>query len=242
MSLIRALFLDLDETLIQDVASHQASMQACFDTLAEREIELDVDHVQKQFSQINTWHWENYDESPISSMTEATEVRTFIWKLVLEEMQSPHVELAPVLGETYQQTRRKTYQCYDDTHEVLSALHHRVPLLLLTNGNAHMQRAKIERCQVEPYFDLILIAQELGVSKPEPLMFTTALEHVGLPPEHVLMVGDNWGKDIVGGMNAGTQTAWIQRREDKPVPGDQHPTWIVRSMQEVRDIVEHQYA
>ena len=47
------------------------------------------------------------------------------------------------------------------------------------------------------------------VGKPEPLMFTEALDRLGTEAAKTLMVGDRIGTDIVGGQSAGCQTALL---------------------------------
>jgi putative hydrolase of the HAD superfamily len=52
-------------------------------------------------------------------------------------------------------------------------------------------------------FDLALASGEVGVRKPEPGIFTTALERIGATPGEALYVGDNYWADVVGALRAG---------------------------------------
>jgi len=56
------------------------------------------------------------------------------------------------------------------------------------------------------------------IGKPGSFMFEVALEELGLPPEQVLMVGDNLETDILGGLKAGLRTVLLltglAQRED----------------------------
>ena len=47
------------------------------------------------------------------------------------------------------------------------------------------------------------------IGKPFAPMFEYALEKMGTPPEQTLMIGDRLNTDIVGGQQAGTQTALL---------------------------------
>lgn len=47
------------------------------------------------------------------------------------------------------------------------------------------------------------------VGKPNPLMFRTALNHLGVHSEEAFMVGDNLRTDIRGGMEAGLETILV---------------------------------
>ena len=49
-----------------------------------------------------------------------------------------------------------------------------------------------------PWADVVdawVLSFEVGVAKPDPRVFETALQRLGLPPEEVLMVGDRGGWD-----------------------------------------------
>jgi hypothetical protein len=47
---------------------------------------------------------------------------------------------------------------------------------LLTNGGSKGQRLKIDRFDLAPLFDAILIEGEVGFGKPDPRIYTKALE------------------------------------------------------------------
>ncbi len=234
---IRALFLDMDNTLTDDSGSIRQSLLQVMPLISRRYPELTDENVYATFRRINNWHWENYDESPIAALQSSIDVRAYIAEETLEALGHSDRELARELAVAFQEARRKTYTCYEDTIPVLNALRGQVKLALITNGNTEMQREKIVRCQLEPLMDAIFIAQEAGVSKPSPLLFQMALEAVETAPDETLMVGDNPAKDIVGAQSAGLVTAWIRRNgREADAPG-LRPDYVVRTMHEVREIV-----
>jgi len=65
------------------------------------------------------------------------------------------------------------------------------------------------------YFDLFVFSDEVGNSKPEPHVFQTAWEGLGVNPEEVVHIGDREHNDILGPINVGMQcilcTAAIDR-------------------------------
>lgn len=68
-------------------------------------------------------------------------------------------------------------------------------------------------------FKVFSISDELGVRKPHPLMFSHAKEQAenqGLARNHMLMVGNNYDRDIVGGKQAGYSTCWYHWNERYP--------------------------
>lgn len=235
---IRALFCDLDETLIQDKKSAEYSLDRAIPRLLERHPQLTDPEVRAVFRRINNWHWQNFDESPIYGMQCPFETRALIWNETLIELGVEDDELARRCAEAFQQARLESFECYDDTVETLRTLKGTIPIVLVTNGNLAMQRSKIERCGLEPWLDHIFIGQEVGVSKPKPPIFERAIEAVGREPQECLMVGDNLEKDIQGGKAAGLQTAWILRLDgNAPKPSDPTADYVVHSMTEVREII-----
>ena len=176
MPAIRALFMDLDNTLTNDSESLRLSLTAILPRLSQLRSDLSEEEIYQTFRKVNNRHWENYDESPIAAMTRSVDVRTLIAQETLEALGRPNPKLARELAITFQASRRKTYVCYDDSIPVLQKLQGRIPLILITNGNSEMQREKIARCQLAPYLDAVFIAQEVGASKPSPAIFQKALD------------------------------------------------------------------
>jgi HAD superfamily hydrolase (TIGR01509 family) len=62
------------------------------------------------------------------------------------------------------------------------------------------------------------ISEALGVEKPHPLMFTSAAEALGLPPERLAMVGNNYHRDIEGADRVGLTAIWFNWNDRYPAP------------------------
>lgn len=90
------------------------------------------------------------------------------------------------------------------THQVMSRLQQHMPLIAITNGNVNPDKIGLGE-----YFDLTLNAGPNGWAKPHGEMFETALQHLGLPAEQVLHVGDNLISDVAGSKYAGMSACWI---------------------------------
>ena len=119
---------------------------------------------------------------------------------------------AAALAEDFAARRRAIMTLFPEAHDVLRALRARgLPLALVTNGDAREQRAKIERHALAPFFDAILIEGEMGVGKPEAVVYRRALDALGVQagPE-VWMVGDHLEFDV-GGLPAGGAPSRVDR-------------------------------
>jgi HAD superfamily hydrolase (TIGR01549 family) len=85
------------------------------------------------------------------------------------------------------------------------------------------------------------ISAELGVSKPDPAIFTAALREAGAAPDRVAMVGDRLDRDVVPAKALGMRTVWVLRNEAPDEPTTEQlaiPDATVRSLEEVPAILE----
>jgi putative hydrolase of the HAD superfamily len=73
-------------------------------------------------------------------------------------------------------------------------------------GPGHALRELIRREGVLDYFDATVFSDEVGYGKPDPRIFLTAAERLGLQPSNILHVGDNVENDVSGAQRAGMKT------------------------------------
>ncbi len=113
---------------------------------------------------------------------------------------------------------------------LLNALRGKAKLGIITNGFTQLQQTRIERTGLKGYFDLLVISEQVGVAKPHGDIFKHAMSLMGNPNrEKVLMVGDNPDSDILGGINAGLDTCWLNV-DNRPAPENIVPKYQVSSL------------
>ena len=66
------------------------------------------------------------------------------------------------------------------------------------------------------HVDFAVTSGEIGVEKPHPFTFQTALDRAGVGPNEALMVGDQPSSDIVGATNVGIAPILIDRDGNYP--------------------------
>lgn len=64
------------------------------------------------------------------------------------------------------------------------------------------------------YFDDRIFSDELGVRKPEPVIFERALEHLELRPAETVHVGDDLVADVSGSRRIGMRAVWFDVGHD----------------------------
>jgi len=105
---------------------------------------------------------------------------------------------------------------------VIRHLHGKVGLALITNGLHDVQRRRLARSSLEPYFAPVIISEEVGAAKPDGRIFDVAFQQMGQPAKQaVLMVGDSLTSDMLGGVRYGLDTCWFnpaRRAGDPAIP------------------------
>lgn len=93
----------------------------------------------------------------------------------------------------------------------------RVVILTNFSGDTSAQHDKIDRLGIRDEVDAVVVTGDIGIHKPDPRAFLTALERVGGRPEAAAMVGDNLHTDIEGALAAGfARAVWLTRRKFRP--------------------------
>lgn len=120
---------------------------------------------------------------------------------------------------------------------LLEALKGKVKLGIVTNGFTELQQKRLERTGLKHYFEFIVISEQVGIAKPHAGIFDYALSLMGNPKrERVLMVGDNPDSDILGGMNVGFHTCWLNA-DNRELPPYITPQYQVKSLSELERIL-----
>lgn len=120
--------------------------------------------------------------------------------------------------------------------ELLSGVKQKVKTGLITNAyDGEEQRERVGRAGLAAYFDVIVVAGDLGVYKPDPAIFWHALECLNVVPHEALYVGDSVAHDIRGAKSAGMQTVLWGRRANREVNG---PDYVVNDVDELQALLD----
>ena len=121
----------------------------------------------------------------------------------------PVQELVKIYRET-----KPVLELYPDGEELLGWLEDRkIKTGLITDGNAAVQRNKIEALGLDRRLDVVLASYDLGLRKPDKGVYVYCLEKLGCRPEEAVYIGDNPLKDFIGARKLGMKTARIVRPE-----------------------------
>lgn len=258
--MIKAIFFDLDDTLLWDQKSiKEAFVATC--KAAEERYGVNPDQLEEvvraearslyssyefypftQMIGINPFEglWGSFldDQDDFRKMKDTVpNYRRDAWTAGLKALGVDDPDFGYALGERFPQERRKKPIVYEDTFKTLDALKGNYQLLLLTNGSPDLQNTKLTITQeLIPYFDQIVISGDFGRGKPDPSLFEHALSLLSLKKDEAVMVGDNLMTDILGANRAGIKSVWINRHNKER--NEVIPTYEIHRLEELFPILK----
>ena len=98
----------------------------------------------------------------------------------------------------------------DGAEQLIKSLSNNYRLAMITNGLSDVQHPRLAASSLKPYFETVIISDEVGAAKPDPHIFDVAFAAMGNPEkENVIIIGDSLTSDIQGGVNYGIDTCWF---------------------------------
>lgn len=247
------LIFDLDETLVHEHASVRETFHAtCLiaeeqvgvdatalsQTVQERARELwyDVCPVRPYCVNIGISFWEGLSGTFSGDDLRLAKLRAWIpayrqeaWTRALSAYGIQDEALVEELIQSFRVERGKRHVVYPETYAVLSVLHDRFSLAMITNGASEVQREKLNAPGLAVYFDLVIVSGEIGVGKPSPEVYQHTLEKLGIDGNEAIMIGDNPINDVQGAQRAGMRGVWVNRT-DSPCPDGVVPDGIISDL------------
>ncbi|MGD9990296.1 HAD family hydrolase [Pseudonocardia sp.] len=115
---------------------------------------------------------------------------------------------------------------YPGVVDALAALHARVPVAIVTDGEVPGQRRKVAALDVAHLVDAVVYSDSAGrgYRKPHPRPFTDALWMLDVAARDAVMIGDRPEKDVAGAVGAGLRAVRVGTGEYATAP-DHPATW-----------------
>ncbi len=125
-------------------------------------------------------------------------------------LEIPSEEIRPMVDKLVRLWHTDMY-LDEETVNVLEALSRDHVVGLITNWE-HTPRIYelVDELGMHGLFDSIIVSDDVGYAKPDPMIFNVALEKHGLKPDEAVYVGD-MDVDIQGAIAAGLKPVLIQR-------------------------------
>ena len=194
---LRAVFLDVDETLLDTTTAGTAALQDVLGPNADWGLWCDMTET----------HYPRFvsGELDFPAMMVA---RMAGYLEVVGADPTAAAELEHARDESL--VRRSLV--FDDVPGALDDLRRRgVVTGLITNSEPVHQRAKLAAAGLSGTTDVEVISGEVGVGKPDPAVFTLACAQAGVDPAAAVHVGDRLETDAIAAAAAGLTGVWLAR-------------------------------
>ena len=217
--MIEFLFLDLDDTILDFHGAERIAISQTFRAFGLEPTE----QVLKDYHEINIRHWQMLERGEITR--EAVLVNRFG---VLFDLHG--VKADPVLcARTYEENLSRQHPFRPGAEAAVEALSKKYRLFLASNGTAVVQHRRLTDANLYRFFEKVFISQEIGYNKPSKEYFDACYARIpDFDREKAVMVGDSLSSDILGGINGGLPTVWVN-------PGHKPVTDVVPDY-EIEDI------
>lgn len=235
MRALEAVLFDLDDTLHDDTASyHGAAEQVAQEIAASHAIDalaLKTAYVNEAES-----FWQRLGPEQLS--VKLGSLRALMWGNALASVGLEEASLAELCSARYNAVRNERLELFPGALDLLRSLRERgLKLGLVTNGFSETHREKIELLRLGPLFDAIFIADEVGMIKPDPLLFAHACLRLGSAPARSAMVGDRYERDVHGAAKAGLFTVWVNVHHAPLPAGAPPPDAMVETIAQVESVL-----
>jgi putative hydrolase of the HAD superfamily len=228
---LQAVLFDLDDTLHDDTFAYQtAAEEVAHEVAADHGI--DAIALKAAYIAEAEGFWQRLTGDQLRRRISS--VRTEMWGSALSSVGLHDAGLAERSASRYHLYRKRHFALFPGVLDLLRALRARgIKVGLLTNGVSETHREKIALLELGEAFDAIFLADEVGMVKPDPLLFAHACRKLGSTPSRSAMVGDRYERDVAGALHAGLYTIWMNVRDERVPDGAPPPHLIVRTIPEV---------
>jgi putative hydrolase of the HAD superfamily len=110
------------------------------------------------------------------------------------------------LAELTRGVARRRLKPYPNVRAVLDRLRGHLPLAVVTDAQSAWARGELYQAGLLDYFHPVVVSGDHGYRKPDPRLFSIALDALGVTPQQTLYVGNDMYRDIYGARQLGMRT------------------------------------
>lgn len=207
--MIRFVLLDLDDTILD---FHRAEAAAVSKTFLRLGIEP-TEQIVQRYSEVNAAHWRMLERGEITRAQVLTGRFRQIFSEIGAGCDPEHTQ------QIYEAYLSRGHYFIPGAEQLLKDLYGNYHLYLVSNGNAVVQKGRLESAGIAPYFDAIFISELIGADKPSRAYFDRCFAKIpDFDPQQAILIGDSPTSDILGGIRVGVKTCWFNPNHRLPHP------------------------
>lgn len=227
--MIEYLFLDLDDTILDFHAAERAALEKTF-----RELNIRVPpETAERYKQINILHWKMLERGEITrEQMKVGRFAVLFRELGIDRAAEPVTAI-------YEKYLAEGHYFLPGAEGAVEALSKKYRLFLASNGTAAVQAGRLTSADLYRFFEQVFVSEELGYNKPDRAYFAAAFARIdGFEPAKAMIVGDSLTSDILGGINAGIRTCWVNPGH---LPGDPrvHADHEIENLTQLEALLDH---
>ncbi len=241
--MLKALFLDLDETLCNTSAANQRAkdlMAQDIETQCERS--LNGQAFAKDYIAGIYREWSDSQRSRYMPIIEQQSEQKFRLQLIHDLFAERAIDtisdkMAQVLQDKFDSDRLKAFDFYPGIAAFLMEARKFFTLIVITNGPEFSQIPKIEQVRLTEHVDHIIIGGQEPEQKPAASIFSKALKLANCQAHKAIHIGDSLGADIAGAINSHITSVWVQHQQLIESESVINPSHIVQHPSEIPELI-----
>lgn len=233
---LRAVLFDIDDTLFATTDFARRARRNAVRAMIEAGVRVDEDQITAELAEVISEFSSNYEHH----------FDKLLLRLPREAIAGRNRALVVAAGvAAYHDTKFRDLHTFEGVHELLRDLQDLgIRVGVITHGWTVKQAEKLVRLGLVPFLDpqAIFISDQIGISKPNPKLYSTALRTLGLQPAESMYVGDHPAHDIVPPKSLGMITVWARAAaKHQPEPGAPGPDHVIDNFAELRNLLRETY-
>lgn len=221
------LLFDFDDTLFDYPASSKFALQKTFE---QYDITF-TDQYMKLFERLNKQLWEAYERGEYTK----EQILLLRFTMMFNDINIDCV----AFNKDYLDNMCKAVFPFEGTYELCEKLCKSYDMYIVTNSVEQVNLSRMKLSGMNKYFLKSFISDAIGAAKPSKQYFDYVLDNIRENDKSkILIIGDSLTSDILGGINSGIDTCWLNRRGNKMT--DIKPTYVVHDYDELIKLLEQQ--
>lgn len=226
--MIKAIFFDLDDTLHDFKRVSGGAMVHVYEEIVKR-YGLDKTRLRERYSELIT----QAEEHAFLDGRLSTDYRTERFRNLLQTFGIQDEGFVKELVGLYRKELENGLSLFPGFHSRLKDLQQKYDLCIVTEGPVDAQQRTIEILGIKDYFKRIFISGELKKIKSTGELFKHAIKESGYSAQEIMLIGDSYKRDVLGGLRAGLKVVWLNRKNEKIADGDPKPHSQIKSLDEL---------